>query len=104
MASESGVNLIKKKVATLKSELDDVQSRAAEAEEQLAEKEVIIEKVGVLFSIVNPELLFDTFYLFLVGLFVNDIDSETRLTKTSILKLKTFGAKKYQLIHCIITI
>ena len=48
MASESGVNLIKKKVATLKSELDDVQSRAAEAEEQLAEKEVIIEKVGVL--------------------------------------------------------
>ena len=44
-SSESGVNLIKKKVATLKSELDDCQNRANEAEEQLAEKETIIEKV-----------------------------------------------------------
>lgn len=45
MASDTGVNLIKKKVATLKTELDEAQSRASEAEEQLAEKETIIEKV-----------------------------------------------------------
>lgn len=44
-SSESGVNLIKKKVASLKTELDECQSRAAEAEDQLAEKETIIEKV-----------------------------------------------------------
>ena len=45
MTSESGVNLIKKKVATLKAELDESQNRANEAEEQLTEKESIIEKV-----------------------------------------------------------
>ena len=44
-SSESGVNLIKKKVASLKAELDESQNRAQEAEEQLTQKEQIIEKV-----------------------------------------------------------
>ena len=44
-SSESGVNLIKKKVANLKNELDESQARASDAEEQLREKETIIEKV-----------------------------------------------------------
>lgn len=43
--TENGVNLIKKKVAALKLELDECQVRASEAEEQLTEKESIIEKV-----------------------------------------------------------
>ena len=43
--TENGVNLIKKKVAALKQELDECQVRASEAEEQLTEKESIIEKV-----------------------------------------------------------
>ena len=46
MASETGVNLIKKKVATLKTELDESQNRANEAEEQLTHQQEIIEKVS----------------------------------------------------------
>ena len=45
MTSDSGVALIKKKVQTLKNELDDSQSRAADAEDQLREKEIVVEKV-----------------------------------------------------------
>ena len=48
MTSESGVNLIKKKVQSLKNELDESQTRANEAEEQLVEKESTIEKVWIL--------------------------------------------------------
>ena len=51
--TENGVNLIKKKVAALKTELDECQVRAGEAEEQLQEKETIIEKVrGVFYMLV----------------------------------------------------
>jgi len=57
MNSDTGVNLIKKKVATLKTELDEAQSRASEAEEQLAEKETIIEKVRSFPSYLFPILL-----------------------------------------------
>jgi peptidoglycan hydrolase CwlO-like protein len=45
--AESGVALIKKKVQSLKNELDECQCRATEAEEQLVEKETLIEKVCV---------------------------------------------------------
>ena len=44
--TESGVCLIKKKVATLKTELDECQIRASEAEDNLSEKETVIEKVN----------------------------------------------------------
>ena len=49
--SATGVMNIKKKVATLKQELDEANDRANEAEAKLREKDVLVDKVrGVVVS------------------------------------------------------
>ena len=62
--TESGVCLIKKKVASLKSELDECQVRASEAEETLADKETIIEKVHFDYFLLMPYISFSCFFHF----------------------------------------
>lgn len=45
--SETGVMGIKKKVATLKAELDDAVDRANNAEAQLRERDALVDKVSI---------------------------------------------------------
>ena len=46
MSKDSGVMNIKKKVATLKQELDEANDRAGLAEANLREKEILVDKVS----------------------------------------------------------
>ena len=48
MSKDSGVMNIKKKVATLKQELDEANDRANLAEANLREKDILVDKVSLL--------------------------------------------------------